>query len=146
MFLLIIINFVTFIMDQVKRIQNAIELRRPESVYNNLSVELNIDVENESNAMDTQSRRLVFVLSTVYTIFWLPFYSLRGHYELVGNQSFDLIFLQLFAYIFGYFNSCVTPFVILIAFPESRILLRKINEIEGIEKLKFWKRFYRQST
>lgn len=112
-------------------------MRRPEAVYNNLNVEL--AVEADSIDSDRNERKLIYALSISFIVFWLPFFTIRGLYELGhdSSRSIEGILIQLFAYIFGYFKSAVTPIIILIFYPESRTLLRKLREIDCV---KLWRK------
>jgi hypothetical protein len=139
MFLLTVQIVIIFIILQVQRMRDAILMRRPEAVYNNLSVELNNECLAATD-VDRDARRLSLALSFIFLVFWSPFYLIRGHYELTQSHGLDMIVMQIFAYVVGYFKSAVSPLIILIFYPESRILLRQLKDSNLCEKLMFWKR------
>ncbi|KAG5683218.1 hypothetical protein PVAND_012513 [Polypedilum vanderplanki] len=135
--LLIAIHVIIIVIEQVRKVNDTIEMMRTDGVYNNLSVELQRE-EEEAQMNDKSSKRLIFIISLLFVLFWMPFYSIRAHYEFNDKKhTFDLVIFQLIAYVFGYFNSTVTPIAILVVYPESRILLNKVDW----EKFKFWKKF-----
>lgn len=119
-----------FIIEAIKKASDAINLRRPEAVYNNLSIEINNNAVNTED-IDGPFRKLIYVHSIMFIIFWIPFYSIRAQYMFDNkSHSLDLIVLQLFSYIIGYFRSAIAPFAVLIVYPESRYLFRRIKEID----------------
>ncbi|XP_070508595.1 5-hydroxytryptamine receptor 2B-like [Chironomus tepperi] len=129
MIMVIVLMVIVITIEFIKKASDAINLRRPEAVYNNLSIEINnnsVDTED----IDGRLRKLIYVQSIMFILFWIPFYGIRAQY-MYDKQShgLDLIVLQLFFYIIGYFRSAVSPIAILIVYPESRYLIQKIKEI-----------------
>ncbi|KAL7031133.1 hypothetical protein ACKWTF_006900 [Chironomus riparius] len=130
--------FGIFIIESIKKASDAINLRRPEAVYNNLTIEINnnsVDTED----IDGRLRKLIYVQSILFLLFWIPFYAIRAQYMFdKKTHSLDLIVLQLFFYVIGYFRSAVAPIAVLIVYPESRYLIRKIKEIDYIKITKIF--------
>lgn len=135
MIILIMQHFIVFGVEALKKAKDAINLRRPEAVYNDLSLELNnnsVDVE----FIDRPMRNLVYIHSLIFILFWMPFYSIRAKYMFDKKaHGLELIVIQLFAYIIGYFKSVVAPIAVLISYPESRYLISKIRNVD----FKSWK-------
>lgn len=119
-----------FSIEAYKTAKDAVNLRRPEAVYNNLSIEVS------NNALDTDDldrplRRLLYVHSILFLVFWAPFYGVRMMYYVdQKSHTLDLIVFQLFSYIIGYFKSAIAPIGTLIVYPESRYLIHKIKEAD----------------
>jgi hypothetical protein len=122
--------FAIIVIESIKKASDAINLRRPEAVYNNLTIEINNNAVTTED-IDGPLRKLIYVQSIMFIIFWIPFYLIRAHYMFDNkSHSLDLIVLQLFSYIIGYFRSAIAPFAVLIVYPESRYLIQKIKAID----------------
>lgn len=122
--------FGILIFESIRKASDAINLRRPEAVYNNLVIEINnnsVDTED----LDGRLRKLIYVQSILFILFWIPFYAIRAQYMFdKKSHSLDLIVLQLFCYVIGYFRSAIAPIAVLIVYPESRYLIQRIKEID----------------
>lgn len=126
---------ILFSIEIAKKAADAINLRRPEAVYNNLCIEVNNNTVTADDS-DISIRRLLYVQSLLFLVFWAPFYVIRLMYIVDGKKhTLAMIVFQLYAYLIGYFKSTVAPIATLIVYPESRFLVQKIRELD-LESLK----------
>jgi hypothetical protein len=121
--LIIAIYAVLFSYENVWKVKENDTVQQPQAVYNNLTVELSNDNdEDESN--DRQMARTVKTITLLFVILWLPFFVAVSQSEETANYS-----LKKYAFLLAVLKSTLNPFLCLCINDEFRTFLMK---------LKFW--------